>query len=140
MRHIEHCFLVLLIWVVTVSASSFPTVKSKTSIWKTTNRNEVEEQRGSTVTSTIMRIRGGEAVTIGKKRKQKLSFPFMVKAFFTSMIDPTYSGQVEVPKPTSKKGKIKGKKSKLGGEGPFGAAGMTGGGGFGPVCGPNGCH
>jgi hypothetical protein len=137
----RHLVLLLLIWVATVTAKSFVAVKSPTAVWKTTNTNEVEEWRDATVTSTILRIRGGEAVTIGKKRKQKLSFPFMVKAFFTSMVDPTYAGQVEVPKPTSKKGgKIKGKKSKLGGEGPFGAAGMTGGASFGPVCGPNGCH
>jgi len=89
----------------------------------------------------VCRIRGGEAVRIGKKRKQKLSFPFMVKAFFTSMVDPTYSGVVETPLPAAagkgKKGS-KGKGSKAA-AGPFGAAGITGGTGFGPVCGPNGC-
>ena len=137
----RHLVLLLLVCVATVTARSLLVVKSSKEVWKTTKRTAVEERRNNNdVVSALMRIRGGEAVTIGKKRKQKLSFPFMVKAFFTSMVDPTYAGQVEVPKPTSKKGKIKGKKSKLGGEGPFGAAGMTGGGGFGPVCGPNGCH
>ena len=91
--------------------------------------------------AALCKLRGGEAVRIGKKRKQKLSFPFMVKAFFTSMVDPTYSGVIEAPAPApAVKGKKGSKgKGKAASAGPFGAAGVTGGTGFGPVCGPNGC-
>ena len=62
-----------------------------------------------------IRLRAGEAVLIGKKRKQKLTFVFMVKAFFNSMVDPTYTGQISgIPKSSSSAVKTKGKKQKLG--------------------------
>ena len=84
----------------------------------------------------------------GRKRKRsELTFSFMVKTFFMTMVDPTYQGALETSSPSSMKAKGgKGKKNKLGGAASpsvnvFGEGGATfGGGSFGPVCGPNGCH
>lgn len=74
--------------------------------------------------------------------KKKLTFVFMVKSFFGTLIDPTFSGEIKVSKPKGKSaGGKTGGKHKLGSAaGVFGEGGATiGGGSFGPVCGPNGC-
>lgn len=85
----------------------------------------------------------------GKRKQSELTFSFLVKSFFTTMVDPTYQGAIilETSSPSSMKAKGgKGKKYKLGGAASpsvnvFGEGGATfGGGSFGPVCGPNGCH
>jgi len=83
-------------------------------------------------------------VIINKKGKGgKPSFGFLLKSFFGTLIDPTYSGEIKVSK-VADKGKAggKGRKGKAGsGSSVFGEGGAAFGGGssFGPVCGPNGC-
>ena len=75
-------------------------------------------------------------------RQRKLTFGFLLKSFFGTLFDPTYSGEIKVSKPSAAKGKASkgGKKQKLGSPGVFGEGGAAiGGGSFGPVCGPNGC-
>lgn len=76
--------------------------------------SSVVNSAGTVSSVKVLRYRCGEAIRIGKKRKQKLTFPFMVKAFFGSMIDPTYAGEVDVPKPEKEGKGSKGKKQKLG--------------------------
>jgi len=97
----------------------------------------------------------GRVVLGGKgagKKNGKLKFTYMVKSFFTTLVDPTAYVQgsllLEGGSTTTHKAKGgKGKKHKLGGQATaptssvFGEGGATiGGGSFGPVCGPNGCH
>jgi hypothetical protein len=69
----------------------------------------VSTTRTSYSLDKVLMTRGGK-VADGKRKK--LSLSFMFKSFFSSMVDPTYSGHVEVPK-TKTKG-TKGKKQKLG--------------------------
>ena len=79
-----------------------------------------------------------------RSTRKKLTFPFLVKSFFVTMVDPTYHGNLHLesaePLSSLKAKGGKGKRAKLGGA-VFGEGGATiGGGSFGPVCGPNGCH
>ena len=73
---------------------------------------------------------------------KKLTFGFMVKTFFMSMVDPTIgTTPAEKEKAGEAKGKLTGPRRKLGEVPAGGAAGgvFTGGPSYGMVCGPNGC-
>ena len=106
----------------------------------------------------VMDVLGGATgrVIVPKKGsssgRKKLTFTFLVRSFFTTLVDPTsytqnagslsFDGSA-VGTTTLKAKGGKGKKYKLGGAtaNVFGEGGATiGGGSFGPVCGPNGCH
>lgn len=78
----------------------------------------------------------------GKGKGKNLSFPFLVKSFFSSLADPTYGGlNVGQSSAVSLGNKgVKGKKNKLGGAGVYGEGGAAfASSSFGPVCGPGGC-
>jgi len=78
----------------------------------------------------------------GKGKGKNLSFPFLLKSFFSSMADPTYGGlNIGQSSAVSLGNKgAKGKKNKLGGAGVYGEGGAAfASSSFGPVCGPGGC-
>lgn len=96
------------------------------------------------LTSPVDAAATGRVILNKSLSKKKLTFVFMVKSFFGTLIDPTFSGEIKVSKPSAKGKSVGGKaggKHKLGSAaGVFGEGGAAiGGGSFGPVCGPNGC-
>ena len=83
-------------------------------------------------------VHGKAAKPVVTPRPKKLGFFFMVKSFFSTLVDPTSLDSVKHAPidRTSTSGKSKkGKGSKIGAASfPSLAGGVTGG-----VCGPNGC-
>ena len=74
-----------------------------------------------------------------KKKQQKLGLIFMIKSFFTSMIDPEYGEPDALGK--QKASKVKGGANNNNAASQFGLGfgNAAGGGSFGSVCGPGGC-
>lgn len=96
----------------------------------------IKVSRGKTSKSTVKKSQKGFVVP------KKLSFVFMVKTFFMSMVDPTIgTTPAEREKAGEGKGRLAGPRRKLGGMQTGGAADgvFTNGPSYGMVCGPNGC-
>ena len=65
------------------------------------------------------------------RRSRRLSKGFMLRAFVTTLFDPTFKGHIKVKRPRRRKGKKAGEISNFA---------LGSGATFGPICGPNGCH
>jgi hypothetical protein len=129
------CLLLVLVYF----THSIEGVKPGSKSSKASYRRGKKKSGAGSKTSRI----GTEAgVKVQPKYRPKLTFWFMIKCFFLTMVDPTYIDDLagtKVKTESIAKRKGKGKGVKLG-DSPVAQSqfSMTGG-NFGAVCGPNGC-
>ena len=70
----------LVVLMLAYFASGVEGIQSSNSILNARSKHSVYSPIGSS--SMIFRLRAGEAITIGKRKKQKATFIYMIRAFF----------------------------------------------------------
>lgn len=133
--------LLLCLLVVLISTTlSVEAVKAGKSSSKASYRRG--KKKGGGGGAKTSRLGTEAAVKVQPKYRPKLTFWFMIKCFFLTMVDPTYIDDLagtKVKAESIAKRKGKGKGVKLGNSPVAESQFSMAGGSFGAVCGPNGC-